>query len=285
MQRVLRAHERGGERLSAVPRNSDCKNAPFVRKARFFVGARAALRTAVGGGPQPKKPPFEMDEESRKTLRTRRGPSPLSPSRPCGRGRRPEEKRAFEKRLPGGIPSIPLFGKGLALPQSARPFCRCVFSQSGRLCGAGEKKEAAAGSGEQKEKRSGSPRPLPLGQGGGKMHRKMDRGGGTGSAARLRFGAGQVRFREAFWRQKSRGAPCSLRQNKRRAAVWGGLRAAFFHPPPPAAAAVEAAAKNRDFKRKNHFSIPLFFHKVLLSFPPSIKYNNAMLVGKSGEKW
>ncbi len=104
------------------------------------MGARAALRTAVGSGPQPKKPPFEMDEESRKALRTRRGPSPLSPSRPCGRGRRPEEKRAFEKRLPGGIPSIPLSGKGLALPQSARPFCRCVFSQSGRLCGAGEKR-------------------------------------------------------------------------------------------------------------------------------------------------
>ena len=42
---------------------------------------------------------YKRQEESRKALGTRRGPSPLSPSRPCGRGRRPGERRAFEKRL------------------------------------------------------------------------------------------------------------------------------------------------------------------------------------------
>lgn len=174
----------------------------------------------------------------------------------------------LSKKVARRHPEYPPIWQGPCAPAERKALLPLRLFSKRQALRSRRKKEAAAGSGEQKERRSGSPRPLPLGQGGGKMHRKMDRGGGTGSAARFRFWAGQVRFREAFWRQKSRGAPCSLRQNKRRAAVWGGLRAAFFHPPPPAAAAVEAAAKNRDFKRKNHFSSRSFFTKFFLHSHP-----------------
>ena len=218
-------------------------------------------------------------------MRTRRGSSPLSPSRPCGRGRRPEERRAFEKRLPGGNPESPPIWQGPCAPAerkallplrlfSKRQALRSRRKKGGRGWFRGAKGEAQRIS-TPSATRTGRRENAP--QDGQRLRDRI------GSPPPLWGGPGPVSG--GLLAAKEQGSALFPPAKQAAHSCLGRLARHFF---PPAATRGGSGGGSREkprFQAKKSLFLPLFFHKVLLAFPPCIKYNNAMLVGKSGEKW
>lgn len=206
------------------------------------------------------------------------------PPGPAGVGDAPEKDALSKKGCPATSRVSPYLARALRSRRAQGPFAAASFLKAagfaerekkggrGWFRGAkGEAQRISTPSATRTGRRENAPQD---GQ------RRRDR---IGSPLSLLGGPGPVSG--GLLAAKEQGSALFPPAKQAARSCLGRLARRFF---PPAATRGGSGGGSREkprFQAKKPLFLPLFFHKVLLAFPPCIKYNNAMLVGKSGEKW